>query len=257
MSINQKCHGLIKSNELYSNVSDIIPLRVAVLDGCHFTLIYYFNIMMKALKRPFVLTYCDSYGGPGRSIQDELYSNRSEFSPNLMEVNPDWYQNIKYSPSFFFGNAITILSGKIMTNNGNGFSILSSFSLHLWLIFFAILILIAIFNNILHHKYSKWTLYLTGVVGHFMKLWAVFINQSNQFGNICCVKHLILNLVTVISIFIITLFFTSEILSNLLFNPLVKIDTLDDLVVFGRNFIERYFIGRNFFERHFIEKNYF
>ena len=35
---------------------------------------------------------------------------------------------------------------------------------------------------------------------------------------------------TVISIFIITLFFTSEILSNLLFHPLVKIDTLDDLV---------------------------
>ena len=114
MSINQKCHGLIKSNELYSNVSDIIPLRVAVLDGCHFTLIYYFNIMMKALKRPFVLTYCDSYGGPGRSIQDELYSNRSEFSPNLMEVNHDWYQNIQYSPSFFFGNAITILTGKII-----------------------------------------------------------------------------------------------------------------------------------------------
>ena len=147
-----------------------------------------------------------------------------------MEVNHNWYQNIQYSPTFFFGNAITILTGKILANNGNGFSILSSFSLHLWSIFFAILILIAIFNNILHHKYSKWTLYLAGVVGHFMKLWAVFINQSNQFGNICCVKHLILNSVTVISIFNITLFFTSEILSNLLFHPLVKIDTLDDLV---------------------------
>ena len=71
-----------------------------------------------------------------------------------------------------------------------------------------------------------------GIVGHFMKLWFVFTNQSNQFGIICCVKHLILNSVTVISIFIVSLFFNSEILSKLLFSPLLKIDTINDLVRF-------------------------
>ena len=94
------------------------------------------------------------------------------------------------------------------------------------------LIIIAICNRILYKEYSKWTLYLEGIVGYFMKLWAVFINQSNQFENICCVKHLILNSVTVISIFVMTLLFNSQILSKLLFHPLVIIDTLDDLVEF-------------------------
>ena len=163
-------------------------------------------------------------------ILGELVNNRSDFSPNLADFNYDRYQKIQYSPILQFVNAITILSGKIFEDNGNGFSILRSFSMQLWLLLGVIFMVIAICSRILHKENSKWTLYLLSVVGHFAKLWAVFINQSNQFGNICCVKHLILNSATVISIFVMTLFFSSEILSKLLFHPLVKIDTLDDLV---------------------------
>ena len=235
MSLNMKCPGLIYWNNLYENASnaiDIAPLRVAVLNGCHLTLVDYFNIIMASMKRPFVLTYCSSYNIWNYSIIDELVNNRSDFSPNIGEVNFNWYRKVLYSPTFFFGNAITILSGKILADNGNGFSILSSFSLKIWLSLFAIFVFIAICNSILHKEYFKWTFYLLGVVGHFVKLWAVFINQSIQLGNICCVKHLIVNSVTIISIFVMTLLFTSEILSKLLFYPLVKIDTMDDLVKF-------------------------
>ena len=159
-------------------------------------------------------------------------NNRSDFSANLAEVNHVWYQDIQYSPAIIFGNAITILSGKTLANNANGLSILSSFSSDIWLSFCLVIVVMTICNRILHMEYSKWTIYLLGVLGQFMKLWAVFINQSIQLANICCVKHLILNSVTIISIFLMTLFFTSEILSKLLLNPLVKIDTLDDLVRF-------------------------
>ena len=235
MSLNHQCPGLINSISFYdngSNFNNFAPLRVAVLKGCHLTLVDYFNIIMKAMKRPFVMTYCNAYHGSDNSIWNELLYNRSEFSLYFMEYNFPWYTNHQLSPTFYFANAVTILSGKILANNGNSFTILNSFSLELWLLLCALFVVIAICHEFLNKKYSKWISLLIDVLGEFSKLWAVFINQSNQFGNICCVKHLILNSVTVISIFIITLFFTSEILSNLLFHPLVKIDTLDDLVKF-------------------------
>ena len=232
MSVDQRCPGLIDWNNSFDNTSDIVPLRVAVVKGCYLTLVYYFNIIMKALKRPFVLTYCNDYLGWKDSIWMELWTNKSDFSPNIAEVNYVWYDTLQYSPTFFFGNAITILSGRIFNTTGSGLSILSTFTLQLWLLFYAILILIAICNSIKHQDNSKWTFNIVDIVRQFVKLWAVTINQSNQFGNICCVKHLILNSVTIISIFVLILFFNSEILSKILFHPLVKIDTLDDLVDF-------------------------
>ena len=187
---------------------------------------------MKALKRPLVLTYCNNYVGRNNSIWSELYHNRSDFSPNLGEVHYAYYEKIKYSPAFYFANAITILSGRIFDTLGSRISILSSFTIQIWLLFYAILLLIAIIDSIKNQDYWKWTFDKVGVAGQFVKLWAATINQSNQFGNICCVKHLILNSVTIISIFVMTLFFNSEVLSILLFHPLVKIETLDNLVEF-------------------------
>ena len=72
------------------------------------------------------------------------------------------------------------------------------------------------------------------VLGDILRLWILFINVSVEFGNICSIKKLILNSVIVISIFQMSMFFNSEILSNLLIQPLVIIDTLDDLVQFSK-----------------------
>ena len=58
MSLIQKCPGLINS----TFHGDIAPLRVAVFDGCYFTSVGFFNILLKAMKTSFILTYCDSYG---------------------------------------------------------------------------------------------------------------------------------------------------------------------------------------------------
>ena len=72
------------------------------------------------------------------------------------------------------------------------------------------------------------------VFGDISRLWTLFINVSVEFENIFSFKQLILYSVTVISIFQMSMFFNSEILSNLLIQPLVIIDTLDDLVQFSK-----------------------
>ena len=136
----------------------------------------------------------------------------------------------QYSPTFFAGNPITILSGRILANSGNRTLLISTFSLEIWISFVCSATLIAIWNSIQHKEYSKWTFDLVDIVDHIFKLLVVSINQSNQFGNICCVKHLIVNSITIIALFIVSLFFNSEILSRILFRPLVEIGTMDDLV---------------------------
>ena len=239
MSSLNSCPGLINSS-YNDNNNAYAPLRIAVIDGCHLTRVIYLNYIIKALKRSYFLTYCHSYGevvnGEWNGIIGELVSNRSDFSPNPTAITYERYRAIDYSPSFRFGNALTILSRKLLANNGNGFSILNSFSIYVWLIFCFMLIVIAITKNSLHKElnlnYSLLKSVLVDVLGDFINYWALFINKSINFGDICCFKHLILNSVTVISIFLMSLFFNSEILSNLLFHPLLKIDTLDDLVEF-------------------------
>ena len=233
MEIDHKCPGLINSSDEYGNKT---TLRIAVLNDCYFTMVNYFNDIIKAIKVPFILTHCDGYGqqvnGEWTGIVGELVSNRSDLSATVAEINYDYYQNTMYSPIFTAGNAITILTGKILANSNSGLWIMKSFSTLMWQSFFTMIVGMSFLNGILHQKYSpSWKLYSIDVLECCLKIWAVFLNQSNQFGsNICCHKHLIVLTLTVISIFVMSLSFNSEILSNLLFHPLIKIDTLDDLV---------------------------
>ena len=56
--------------------------------------------------------------------------------------------------------------------------------------------------------------------------------DSKKYSRFCCSKHLILNSTILISIFLMMLFFNSEILSNIVYNPLLNIDSIDDLAQF-------------------------
>ena len=105
---------------------------------CYFASVNIFNVIIRSLKRPFVMTHWDSYDGSENSIINELVNNRSDFSPNWADINYDRYHKIQYTPTVYFANAITIMSGKILANNGSVFSLLTCFSPELWLLFGAI-----------------------------------------------------------------------------------------------------------------------
>ena len=188
MPLDHQCPGLINSSNEYG---DKATLRIAVLNDCYFTMVDYFNDIIRDLKVPFTLTHCDGFGeqvnDQWTGMVGELVSNRSDLTANIAEISYDYYQDIMYSPIFFTGNAITILTGKILANNYNGFSIMNSFSTVLWLSFFIMIIVISLLNRISHEENSTWKIYLIHTLECCLKLWAVFLNQSNQFGsNICC-----------------------------------------------------------------------
>ena len=166
MSSNNRCPGLINSSNVYE-YDDKAPLRVAVIEGCRYTFVYYLNTIIKTLNRPLIITYCDSYGKLVNNqwtgiIMGELTNNRSDFSLNVAAINYDRYHIIDYTPTIAYGNALTILTGKILVNNGNIFSIFSSFSSDIWLIFSVMLIVLAIYKNIQTEIYSVYSTWLSG-----------------------------------------------------------------------------------------------
>lgn len=142
------------------------------------------------------------------------------------------YQVLKYSPTICFGNTITILSGKIMANNDkNGLRFLNSLSTDLWLIFILLLSLAAICSEIIHRNYSIY-LFFT-IINRVFKFLTQFLNQSQQyFSFYCCSKHFPLKACSLIAITIMTLFFTSNLFSNLVLFNYLKIETIDELVRF-------------------------
>ena len=68
MSSNQSCQGFMNSNYLHDNTCDIEPLRVVVLNGFYLSQVYYSNIIMSAMKGPFVLTYANHFVGWNDSL---------------------------------------------------------------------------------------------------------------------------------------------------------------------------------------------
>ena len=60
-----------------------------------------------------------------------------------------------------------------------------------------------------------------------------FLNQSQKyFSRICCIKHIVMNTTALISITLMTLFFNTQLSSNLIHHPILQIDSIDDLANF-------------------------
>ena len=169
MSSNNRCPGLINSSNVYEY--DKAPLRVAVVDGCHFTFVYYLNMISEALNRPLIVTYCDGYGKPINNqwtgVLGELTNNRSDFSLSVAPIIYAWYHLIDYTPTISYGNALTIFTGKLLANNGDMFAIFNSFSSDIWLIFSVMLVISSICKNI---QIEICSIYSTLTSGRLIKI---------------------------------------------------------------------------------------
>lgn len=222
------CPGLNLSKNVTNNLP---PLRVAFSKVCTFFRPKIFKILIDKLKMPYIVKQYDSYGtkmnGQWTGIIGELVANRSDFTPSVAALNYDRYQAMEFSPTIGYRNSFSILSGRLFANNENGLTVFTSFTMELWITIVLTFVIIAIIDVILQSNNN-----FLKIISIFSKLLFVFINQSSQFSIICCYKHLFLRSIVIISIFMISIFFSSEILSKLVFQPQIIIDTLDDLVHF-------------------------
>ena len=232
---DSRCHLLKNSTDYHD---DLPSIRFALLHDCKFCSIDIMNSLISSLRIPYTLTYHDKFGaqidGRWNGIIGEIVENRSDIGAASFVVTDERHKVVNFAPILGYGSPISILSGKIHSNTGNVFHIFDSFSTELWIAFGLSLIIVSICEQIFHSKtkYSFLALIMK-IFDNIFSLIMRFLNQNlKKFTNICCISHLLLFSSTLISIFSMTLFFNSELLSNILYNPLLNIDSLDDLARF-------------------------
>ena len=225
------CQGLKNFSHDQINVT---PIRIALFNDCRFTSILILNSVISGLKRPFIFTFHDKIisGSDGNwsGLHGELIHNRSDIMGSLNSINLFRFRMMHFSPLLGYSNRISILSGKISDNSLKSFNVFEYFSIELWIIYASLLIVVAIISEILHLN-SK--LSMVRIVDNYFALIMKFLDQSQKyFTRICCIKHLVMNTTTLISITLMTLFFNTQLSSNLIHNPLLHIDSIDDLALF-------------------------
>ena len=209
-------------------------IRIAMYHDCKVTSNLILNSVISGLKRPFTITYHDKFlsGSEGNwtGIHGDLIHNRSDISANFNSINLFRFRMMKFSPLLGYSNRISILSGKISDNSFKSFNVFESFSLEFWTFTGLLLIVVAIINDILHlNIYPS----LVRILSNYFSLIMKFLNQPQKyFTIICCIKHLVMNTTTLISITLMTLFFNTQLSSNLIHHPILIIDSIDDLTQF-------------------------
>ena len=229
-----RCKTLTNSSDHH----DMPRIRFALLKDCKYSPIDILLFVIESLKMPYTLTFHDKYGleidGKWTDLIGEVVDNRSDIGAAFFVITDKRHNVVDFSPLLGYGSLVSILSGRIYANTGNEFNIFDCFSTELWIVFGLSLIIVAIFEEILHFrtKYSFLTLIIT-IFNNMYTFMMIFLNQnSKRISCICCISHLLLYSSTLLSIFLMTLFFNSQLLSNILYNPLLNIDSFDDLAQF-------------------------
>ena len=212
----------------------LTPIRIAIHNDCKFTSVLILNSVISGLKRPVTFTYHDKFisGSDGNwtGIHGDLIHNRSDIYTYYSSVNLFRFNLMQFSPLIGYSNSISILSGKISDNSFKNFNVFESFTLEFWTIYGSLLIVVAIISELLYlNSYPS----LLRIIGNFFALIMQFLSQSQKyFTGICCFKHLVMNTTTLISITLMSIFFNTQLSSNLIHHSVLLIDSIDDLAQF-------------------------
>ena len=222
------CKGLENFN--YDKIN-VTPIRIAVHNDCKFTSVLILNSVISGLKRPYKFTYHDDFlsgsNGNRTGVYGDLIHNRSDIYANMNSVNLFRFRMMKFSPLLGYSNRISILSGKISDNSFKSSNVFETFPLELWTIYGLLLIVVAIGSEILHlNSYPS----LVRIVDNYFGLIMQILSQSQKyFTRVCCIKHIVMNTTTLISITLMTLFLNTKLSSNQIHNPIFHINSMDEL----------------------------
>ena len=223
------CPGF--KNSSYDHVN-LPPFRIALHNDCKWILPLIMNSIINAIKRPYTLTFHDNFD----LVFEDLVNNRSDICGNHNHINFHKHEIMQISPPLGYSNAISILGGKIYQNSYNGFNDFNSFPLELWTIFGLVLLLVSIVSEvILIESFFRFST-VSRIMRNLYNLIMQFFSQSQEyFARICCIKHILIKSTTLISITMMTLFFNSKVSSDLIHNPLLRLNSIDDLAQFITN----------------------
>ena len=195
------------------------------------------NSLLNAIQRPYTLSFHNGKVGKSRGqwsgVYGDLIHNRTDICVDFQSLNYHRYQILYNSPILGYTNVISMLSGIIYDNSRKSITVFDSFPLQMWIIFGFLLLLVAIISEVIHTKSIFTFTSLMVITDNYLALIMQFLNQGQEyFTRICCIKHHVMNSMALLSITLITFFFNSKVSSDLIYNPLLHIDSIDDLAHF-------------------------
>ena len=242
------CPGIM--NASYDN-NNLTSIRISMLVDCKRLSTLVMNSIINAIKRPYRLLVHNSTAersnGQWIGVFGDLINNRSDICITEQTVNYERHSMMYNSPILGYTNVISILSGQIFDNSNNSINLFDTFTLEMWTIYAILLLLVAIVSEVIHMKSVLRFSSVVTMADNYFALIMAFLNQAQEyFTRICCLKHYVMNTTTLITITLMIIFFNTEFSSDLIHNPLIRIDSLDDLV----QYTEKYPYVKIYFQKH-------
>ena len=158
----------------------------------------------------------------------QVVNNKSDIAIGKFTATYERSQWTQSSSMMGYGSPIAILSGKIPKHSlQNEFQVFDTFSSNVWLMLFLSVLIVGLINYFVHNSKWKFNFILSSMIQIYK---SALVQHVKQFGRVCCSKHIILIGMSLLSFNILIQYFRSLILTNLLNDPLIKIDSIDDLV---------------------------
>lgn len=188
-----------------------------------------------SIKKPISLNVVSSWGGVVNGLwtggYGDLVNNRSDVLIGTVTATEERFQVMRFSSTLDYSSPIAILSGRIPQNSiDSEFQVFHTFSSDIWLLIFVSILLIALTDLYIHRNCHNRNYY---IINSFFEAYQSFVGQSvERFKRFCCLKNCFLICLALLSFNIIIEFFKALILSKLLNDPLIQINSIDDLAHF-------------------------
>ena len=194
------------------------------------------NAVTSALHIPIKFHFDSAIGklvkGKWNGAIGRVANNESDLAIGRYTVTYERFQLLQFSTPLGYSSPVTILSGRLSQHSmQNEFQVFNTFSSVVWLLLFISVLMVGLFNYFLPDRYLKFNHLISSIIQSFK---CAFGQSVEQFSRICCLKHVILIGTSLLCFNIIIHCFKALILTNLLSDPLIKIDSINDLVDFIR-----------------------
>ena len=188
------------------------------------------NAVITALKVPIFLDFEQTYG---RKVADKwtgadgnVVNNISDIAIGQFGATSERFQAVRMSNTLWFGSSISIFSGRLLDHSENtDFHLFKTFSSGVWLSLLISIILVGV-THWFFGKENHWN-----VLDHILLSFKILFSQNClQLNSPYTLKKVFLLGISLHAFHWLMQWFRTFMLSNLLFEPIIQIDSIDDLL---------------------------
>ena len=222
-----------------TNNPNLVPLRITINSyneppsKCigHVNLV---NAITSAMNVPISFDFNPSIGrkvnGHWNGAIGQLANNHSDVAIGTFSATYERSQCARFSSPLGYASPIAILSGKLSQDTiHDQYHVFNTFATNVWVCIVISILIIGLIDHVVHNDNFKLSRLITRIILSYKSMMK---QSSKQLARHCCLKHMVIVGSILLGCTILIQYFGTFILSNLLHESFVTIDSIDDLVEF-------------------------